>query len=310
MKRDSKIKLNTVAIFLALVITCVFFTINFWLEDTSKNSIGSYFIKKYESHIHNRASSAILELEKGNAEPASALLSDWKDIQKLDRAYPSKRELYVSLSRYLYDKKEFEKLFKLSLSWQAVDDRDVTATAYYFESLQHLPGHQEEGRIGLKEKFKRFPGNEVLREFISRSAVDDLEAEILLRTLKPPSYGWNVFWYKGDFTILGNKLALEANNEKNDNYSISVDVPRDTVILRLDPPGGEPVRIIDIVLMVNGQVFSIASDKVNLVRMSRDGEWLVAPGDQVSFIHFNSEYIFEKITDEQVNITFRFKMNH
>jgi len=312
MKRNVKVKLNIVGIILAIIVAGLFFVMNFMLGDNSKNNIGTYFIKAYEYIIYDRANSAISSLEKGDTGEVFSLLSDWENIQKLDRGYPAKRDLYVALSKHLHAKQKFERLMTLSRSWRAIDDRDVTAMAYFFEALRHISGREEEGDLGLINQFKRFPSNYALRKFLKDSAISgNLESARLLDTIKPSISGWKVFWFKDkDFSGQGMELSLDAKNEKGDYYNISVDVPGNTAIFRLDLPLGEPIGLMDVGLKVNGQFYSIPSDKISLIRMSRDGEWFVAPGGQVSFVYFNSEYIFKNIVDKQVNVILRFRMKY
>ena len=313
MMRKSKIRLNLAAAALALAIGLVFISINFWLPATGMNAIGSIFITGYEIHYSGEVKRALLSLEKGDPEAATDLLHHLDNIQKLDRAYPSKRKLYVALAGHLHDTRQFEKLHNLAKSWRTDDSRDVTAMAYWFWALLHIPERHQEGSLGLKKEWKRFSSNHMLRKFLIE-IVDsgDIEALKLLcsRSHKAQKQGWHMYWYKNtDFTGQEKRLNLDLTKEEDAHYYLSIDIPGDTSILRINPPFyGEPVLISDVSLIINEQTYPVPSDRIHLVRMEREGEWLVAPGGLVSFIYFNSDFIFENIPDKPVHVKIRFKM--
>jgi hypothetical protein len=311
MTRKSKLRLNAIAIFISLVILAVFVSVNFVLQDSVKNDVGSYFIKSYEKTNANKVDIAILSLEKGDVTPAIELLDAWKKIETLDRLFPLKRKVILSLSRHLHAKKQFRRLLNVSKSWSIMDERDVTGMAYFHEATRHLPGYGEKGLLGLIALGKRFPLNVTVRQFLTEAADGgNLRAAATLCTLEPYDSGWRVYTFKTlGFAGIESVLDLEPKEIGNRRYRISVDVPGDTAILRLDTPYGVPIRLKDVVLAIDGREIPIPSDDIKLVRMKNESGWLVAPGGLTSFLYFNSVNIFRNITVSKVSISFVFTMD-
>ena len=84
-----------------------------------------------------------------------------------------------------------------------MDERDVTAMAYWYEALRHTPDRREEGTRGLEEAWQRFPSNEALTRFLTavtlaESGDSSDVAEMMSRhrqeLIDAMSEGWRVTW--------------------------------------------------------------------------------------------------------------------
>ena len=175
---NQKIKelFNSIFLVTGACVLCLFLiSIRF---DKKIDLIGLEITKTYIKHQKEKQVDALNSLARGDARAVVILLEDWKMIQKVDRAFVLKRELFLVLSEYLYGAGKFEELNDWAEIWIDLDDRDITARAYYYESLRHLNGRTEEGVRGLTVEYSRFPKNEALKKFNSK----------LTKTLTPRDY--------------------------------------------------------------------------------------------------------------------------
>ena len=113
------------------------------------------------------------DLRAGQTQPAIGLLEGkkWGEIQNRDRVYLMKRKLLETLAAQLHSTEQYRELLHWAEVWRELDERDVTAMAYWYEALRHTPDRREEGTRGLKEAWQRFPSNEALTRFLTAATL-------------------------------------------------------------------------------------------------------------------------------------------
>lgn len=118
---------------------------------------------------------ALNALKQGDNKPVQILLhKELGTIKKGDRVYPMKRQLLLALVQQLHTQDAGLSWIKWAKEWYQLDDRDVTAMAYYFAALLQDEQHYAEGLQSLKIAVQNFPRHPLLKQFyqaeISRSA--------------------------------------------------------------------------------------------------------------------------------------------
>ncbi len=137
--------------------------------------VGSRIVKVYRSVHKHQMEDALDQIAEGNPTFSINLLHSWEDFKKGDRAYPFKRTVLVKLSEYLHGQGRFEELLELTVKWRGLDDRDITALAFYYEALRHSVDHRLEGEDGLRSLFYKFPANHTAVVFYAPLPFGELE---------------------------------------------------------------------------------------------------------------------------------------
>ena len=163
---------NCVLFGLALFVSMTFML--FQYQENSVNQIGSWIVSSYKHPYKADQSQAEVWLHEGKIDSVISLLNedDWKRIQFGDRFYRVKREILLKLCEQLEMVERYEDLHYWAGVWRKLDGRDVTRQAYWFESMRHMEGRDEEGRLGLQKAWQRFPGNTRLAEFHAKALVE------------------------------------------------------------------------------------------------------------------------------------------
>ena len=162
ISKSTKITWNAVCLISSLVSGAWLYAVFF--ERGLVDSLGTSIISQYSSHHNDKLETAIEALHEGDLKIAATTLEGWGEIRKGDRVYPMKRELLLQYLQIL-EASEHPDMGHWATLWLQLDDRDVTARAYYFEALRRDPERQAEGRAGLIREFAKFPGNQTLAEF-------------------------------------------------------------------------------------------------------------------------------------------------
>ena len=163
---------NCVLIGLALLVSMTFML--FQYQESTVNQIGSWIVSAYKHPYKADQSQAEVWLHEGKIDSVISLLNedDWKRIQFGDRFYRVKTEMLLKLCERLEMVERYEDLHYWAGVWRKLDGRDVTGRAYWFESMRHMKGREEEGRLGLENAWQRFPGNTSLAKFHAKALVE------------------------------------------------------------------------------------------------------------------------------------------
>jgi len=101
-----------------------------------------------------------------------------------DRVYPFKRQILLRLCDQLEGVKRYKDLHYWANVLRDLNPRDVTAWAYWFESMRHMKGRGEEGRQGLQKAWKDFPVNAKLAGFHARALRESGDVDGALAVIK------------------------------------------------------------------------------------------------------------------------------
>jgi hypothetical protein len=163
--KNYKIILNLLSLGFALVFSCLLLTIAFVPEFSSK--IDHFAVQKYSAYYQDKAQMALNGLSQGDSDLLLEILnSDFSDIQKGDRAYGYKRQLLKAWCEYLYSHKHYIELLSWAKQWFTLDERDVSALAYYYRALW-LVEQNANALNKLKEAKENFPEHALLRMFVN-----------------------------------------------------------------------------------------------------------------------------------------------
>ena len=161
-------KKTKVAWNVALLLSGTFFLLLLYVFSYQKsfvNKLGTDLTKVYIEYHEKQSFTALKALGGGDYEAVVDLLEDWEFFRKGDRAYPFKRKLLLQLAEELNTRERYEELNYWATVWVGLDDRDITAKAYYLESLRHDSQRYQEALDGLAREHRRFPLNKALKRF-------------------------------------------------------------------------------------------------------------------------------------------------
>jgi hypothetical protein len=114
-----------------------------------------------------------------------------------------KRKLLDTLAAKLHSTEQYEELLHWAGVWRELDERDVTAMAYWYEALRQTSDRREEGMRGLERAWQHFPSNEALTRFLTAatlvesgdaSAVAEMRSRHQRELMDAMSKGWRVTW--------------------------------------------------------------------------------------------------------------------
>ena len=153
----------------ALIMSATFFTVvlyGFTYQKSFINLLGTDVTQRYTDYREGQSIAALKEFERsGDLEAVIDLLEDWNVFRKGDRAYPLKRKLLLLLAQQLDARERYDELQYWATVWVGLDDRDITAKAYYLQALCHDPERYREALDGLAREHRRFPLNKTLARF-------------------------------------------------------------------------------------------------------------------------------------------------
>ena len=150
-KKKMKVIGNFVFFIFALIFSSLFLL---WAyQEEMVDEVGTWAISSYKNQYDSEWKETLRDLRAGQTQPAIALLEGkkWGEIQNRDRAYLMKRKLLETLAAQLHSTEQYRELLHWAEVWRELDERDVTAMAYWYEALRHTPDRREEGTRGLKE---------------------------------------------------------------------------------------------------------------------------------------------------------------
>ena len=223
---------NCVSMVTAGLVVIVFFL--FQQQQGAVNKVGSWILSAYERPYLQEVEQALDWLHEGQLNSVVALLESgrWQSIQLGDRVYLQKRQVIRRLCEELTIATRYENLNYWSGIWRNLDERDVTAIAYWYESVRHMPGRAEEGRRGLQQAWQRFPQNPTLTRFYAavlwevgdtttlRSAIGEARQKSLVAMRK----GWRIHFGKHARDVLpalGKQLFDEIDRMQWDAAKVS-----------------------------------------------------------------------------------------
>ena len=168
------------------------------------DEVGYWMISSYKSQFNSEWKLTMRQLKAGETKAAIELLEKkkWAEIRNRDRVYPMKRKLLETLAAQLHSTEQYGELLHWAGLWRQLDERDVTAMAYWYEALRHTPDRREEGLLGLERNWERFPSNDALARFHmtvladsgDETAAAQIRAQHSRKLVESMSKGWTVIW--------------------------------------------------------------------------------------------------------------------
>ena len=166
-KKKMKVIGNLVLLIFALIFSSLFLL---WAyQEEMVDEVGAWMISSYKNQFSSEWKVTLQQLRAGQTQSAISLLESkkWSEIRNRDRVYPMKRKLLDVLAAELHSTEQYGELLHWAGVWRDLDERDVTAMAYWYEALRHTPDRREEGTRGLEGAWQRFPSNEALTRFLT-----------------------------------------------------------------------------------------------------------------------------------------------
>ena len=201
-KKKMKVIGNLAFLIFALMFSSLFLL---WAyQEEMIDEVGAWAVSSYKKQYDSEWKDTLRDLRAGQTQSAIALLEGkkWGEIRNRDRVYLMKRKLLETLAAQLHSTERYGELLYWAEVWRELDERDVTAMAYWYEALRRTPDRREEGTRGLEEAWQRFPSNETLTKFVAAILVEsgDSTAAVEMRSrhqqelINAMSQGWRVIW--------------------------------------------------------------------------------------------------------------------
>ena len=202
-KKRMKVIGNLVFLIFALIFSSLFLLWTY--QEEMVDEVGFWMVSSYKNQFDSEWKVTLRQLRAGQTQPAIALLENkkWGEIRNRDRVYPMKRKLLDALAVQLHTAEQYGELLHWAEVWRELDERDVTAMAYWYEALRHTSDRREEGMRGLEGAWQHFPSNEALTRFLTAatlvesgdsSAVAEMRSRHQRELMDAMSKGWRVTW--------------------------------------------------------------------------------------------------------------------
>ena len=201
-KKKMKVIGNLAFLVFALIFSSLFLL---WAyQEEMIDEVGAWAVSSYKKQYDSEWKDTLRDLRAGQTQSAIALLEGkkWGEIRNRDRVYLMKRKLLETLAAQLHSTERYGELLYWAEVWRELDERDVTAMAYWYEALHRTPDRREEGTRGLEEAWQRFPSNETLTKFVAAILVESGDSTAAAETrsrhqqelINVMSQGWRVIW--------------------------------------------------------------------------------------------------------------------
>lgn len=295
-----------------MIIAIFFIAVFFYWISNEENVVagGQQLISKYKLNYQNESDYALTELKAGNIAPLIATLENWHDIDKGDRIYPLKRRLLSVLARELNSKERYEELRYWADIWHKLDDRDLTAKAYWFNALRHSDDRRDEGVNGIVREWQNFPREGTLNKFHTEIAIESNDAKALSKiiAINKDSFlklKWQAFWKTdGGFSAKDSTSFLVTRNSEG-HLSFSISLPKNTTQLRIDLPAVNSIgiKITNIRVQANNIDQLIPNSAIHSNQMKRTGHWFEAMNATDPFVYFDVKELLKNYQGKKIRIS-------
>jgi hypothetical protein len=292
INRKLKVYVNITLLSIAVLFACLLIQLKY--APKSIDWIGENISKGYASVHKHKMESALEKLALGEELPSVNLLRSWINIKKGDRIFPHKRNLFIELAKRVRREKRYKDLLTLSELWIELDDRDITARAYYYEALRFTEERRLEGEEGLRALFFKFPTNSTVAECYYPLVAEHEDQEIFRNTMESRfTYGWNVYWT--DATTRGftrkNSKPINLYSAGGNDFQVDIKIDGDVLKWRLDPPGGVLLRILNPVMIINDSKYTIQPKHTSIHDINISGNTWSTNGGNDPYFFFSSESV-------------------
>ena len=285
--RRIKLLLNSFLLFTS-VLSLIFFLMIFFQSELL-GKVGHAWSLRFEQSLTKEAKEALRAADDaGSQEQLIGLLESprWRDLFRNDRGYPLKRKMLAKACQLQLESAQYELMENTARSWVSLDDRDIDAQAYLYESLRHQPDLQDEGVRGLRKLLNRFPGHLLSGLFLARHFSEngdeqssDLTRMRVMRAAASALSRWRIYWTSTNKNLYDPKQStfvyLESTGEQ---VSAEFEIPSDTTFLRIDPPTNSHFQISSMSIKTGMDTLSFNLSQMEINEMHRDGEHLISTG--------------------------------
>jgi len=277
---------------MVLAIAYLFMLYSLGNSASTVNRLGTYLVAQHQRPYKRAYKEAVKALEHGNTSVAMSTLTAWQNIKKGDRVFSHKRELLNQLTGELHNQNRVPEFLDWANKWRALDDRDITARAYYFEALRLSPEFHSQGLDGLSLAYKHFPKNQRLAELHAntlREAGGFIAADKMQENkVTEQSLDWELFWDTGEGFNATEKSKIKIETTLTDNSRrINFALPANTRKFRLDLPPSSTLTLSSLAIQINGLPYLINPDTIRLVMMQYAQGLFSSAGDPDPFIIFD-----------------------
>jgi hypothetical protein len=250
--------------------------------------VGSQITKIYKSSNKHQMEDALEHLAGGDEIPVKNLLDSWAEIKKTDRIYPFKREGLLKLSDYFHNKERFNELIILSEKWYGLDERDITASAFYFEGLCHSGDSYLEGELGLRSQFYKFPKNHFLQKFYSKLTEKFGDQDLFNNLIQKKEFYWRVFWDSGNNFNAKQSKRIKLSSVENRTWALEIEAVEPVLRWRLDLTPGVHLRVSEIKIITESGNCVVPLGIIKLHDMFLEDGEVIASGGKDPHFYFTS----------------------
>ena len=313
-KTLANIVLTAVAL---LTLTFIFLTFN---HNDLLRKLGGSWSAKYARVLAKEAAKALEQEESSGAPDAISTLlksSRWRDIRTSDRGYQLKRILFEQLCENHLNRRNYQELANCAEQWLTVYERDMDASAFWYEAIRHLPGRENEGFNRLIENHRRFPGHYFSGLFLSKAYRDQGDAsrasELLLETVRVLARSqleWRIYWKTTDsaFYSVHKSRFVDLNVDHGQQSTLRSTLPGNATHLRVDLPPNTRIQVGAIEIDSDGVQKPISIQDLKLHQLRIQSNRLIAYGGIDPFFIIPLELDPTSIKTKSVNVSLRFEL--
>jgi len=219
-------------------VTILIFFLSASLNPNGLRKIGVKYLNFYERSAEDLSKNAISDIQNGQLDNAIELLTKWEDIQKGDRLYPLKREIYIELTVQWMKSDNLQSVIDYGAPFLQRDERDVEIFARWATAAVKIDSNRAKALALISKNWYRFPQDEALSELFFKHAFSwsdkqTIEAHIAKSFYETPN-NWHIYWKSdGPFNEKGKSLIIL--NKKNGNWTSTFTVPSTAKFVRFDP---------------------------------------------------------------------------
>lgn len=242
---------NFALLLVAIVIIGIF--VYAALVPAGLNNFGGRHKDSYIEAGRKLADNALVDLENGSPDEAIALMERWQPIQKGDRYYSLKREVYIELTKKWEETKSFQSIVDFGTPILDQDDRDIVIFNLWAKAALKIEDLREETGTKIFENWKRFPKNEQLSELFLRDVYEWTDPNLSKKYVASSYYildgrnllPWRLYWTTNNTFTAENSKTLDLVSEGS-SWRAIITVPNITKLLRFDPTPFQKLEIHDI----------------------------------------------------------------
>jgi hypothetical protein len=224
---------------LFLAVTILIFFLSASLNPNGLRKIGVTYLNFYERSAKELSKNAISDIQNGQLDNAIELLTKWEDIQKGDRLYPLKREIYIELTEQWMKSDTLQPVIDYGAPFLQRDERDLEIFARWVAAAVKIDSAREKALALISKNWYRFPQEESVSELFFKHAFSWSDKQTIEAHIVKSFYGttpnrWSIYW-RSDGPFNQKDMSRIILNKKNGNWTSTFTVPSTAKFVRFDP---------------------------------------------------------------------------